>query len=267
MMPKSETNRKKETIEVPKCEKHGIPKEYVLVMESQPYEDEDGNLKETGDMYQWQCPIYEDEIQFSAFEEGPDAERFLNKKITDFKNENPEFVPHGNMNIITKLMDLYEDTDATENPRKAMAHFVISSCLHNAKSANSKGKILPNLGFMWAEPSGVNKTPLLVAGVDNFEKPLFSTHLRYETGTAKGVKKSLAKYYRDGEDQRFSSMVTWDEAQDIIQMMRQESLADIYSFFCQLVDNRLQSYHSIRGGKNDTQLSIPPSGCPEFPSS
>jgi len=230
------------------CPKHPEVELETRTNPSQFFLDDDGNERESGEYDETFCPECEEEELFSKYEEGPKAERYLNKKISNYEEQN-DFKPHTGLNLILRLMDLTKDTDAAENPRKSMALFMISSQLNNATSANSKGTILANLGFILAEPAGTNKTPLLVSGYDNHTHTLYANHLHYNTGTAKGFKKNLTKFYKEGDPHRFPCEVTWDEAQDIISMMRQEALADIYSFFCQMIDNRLQSYHTVERGE------------------
>ncbi|OWP57372.1 MAG: hypothetical protein B2I17_01680 [Thermoplasmatales archaeon B_DKE] len=210
--------------------------------------DDEGNIRETGETNETYCRDCEDEELFSKFEEGPQAERFLNQRISDHYRTHHDFTPEPDLNLMERAMDIYKDTNVSEIARMAMAQLVISSQLYNAQSANSMGKILPNLGFIWVEPSGAGKTPLLIAGVDNFRDTLFKDFLRYETGTAKGMKKSLSKYYKEGESRRYACIITWDEYQDLVIQMRQETLSDTYSFFSQMIDNRLQNYDSVRSG-------------------
>ena len=236
------------------CPKHGIEMEHITTIIPIEGVDEDGNVTYKDQEAEYYiCHLCEHEPGPDALdyiEEGSEAEVILNKRITKYKESNPNFNPHSvGGNLIGKLMEFHKDTDADENPRKSMALFQISSALDNCKSANTKGKILPNLGFWWSEPSGTNKTPLLVSGVDEFRDSVYKDHIRYETGTAKGMLRSLSKYYKNDPDKKRDVLLTWDEAQNIIAMMRENALSDIYSFMCQVIDNRLQTYTTIARGE------------------
>ena len=232
------------------CPKHGI--EMTLQEVSVPVTDVDGNEsfrdEEIYSCYYCDHDINMDPLDYA--EDGSEAEVILNERITKYKESNPDFNPHKvSGNLIGELMDFHKDTDADENPMKSMAMFQIASALTNCISANAKGKILPNLGFWWSEPSGTNKTPLLVSGVDEFRDSVFKDHIRYETGTAKGMLRSLSKYYKNDPDKKRDVLLTWDEAQNIIAMMKENALSDIYSFMCQVIDNRLQTYTTIARGE------------------
>lgn len=180
--------------------------------------------------------------------EGPDADVEIRKRVSQYSTEHPDF-KRKKWDLTGEIMKYLETTDADENPRKSMALYMISSALSNCHSANSKGAIRPNLGFWWSEPSGVGKTPVLVSGIDNFISSVFNGHERFETGTAKGIRKSIARLYnKQDNDIRVPVMVTWDEAQDILSLLKSEALADIYSFFNQLLDNRIQKYTTVARG-------------------
>lgn len=183
-------------------------------------------------------------------EEGGLAEIVISKEINSYRESNPVFTPHRvHGNLIGELMDFHKDTDADVNPRKSMAIFQIASSLANCVSANKKGKILPNLGFWWSDPSGMGKTPLLVSGTDEFSESVFKEHIKFESGTAKGLHKSLSKFYDEDPHRRRNVMIKQDESQNISLMMKENALADIYSFYCQAIDNRLQSYITIARGE------------------
>lgn len=233
---------------MPECPIHHIEKLVQTGSYMKDIKDENGNIvdEEPMDVDYEYCPLC-DQGSFDQLEEGPEAEILLSDKIKVFKEKNPDFIPHKG-NLIEELMEFHEPTDADEIPRKAMAQFQIASNLMKAVSANQKGKILPNLGFWWSEPSGSNKTPLLVSGVDEFIDNVYSSHTRFETFTAKGMMKSLAKRYRDDPETKIYLLITWDEAQNILAMMKENAMADMLSFFCQLIDNRMQSYSTVARG-------------------
>ena len=237
------------------CPKHGIEMEHIREIASVTSKDEDGNEiyidepVEYDSCYYCDHHIDPDPFDFAS-EEGEQAEIVISKEINNYKESNPVFTPHRvHGNLIRELMDFHESTDADENPRKSMAIFQIASSLTNCVSANRKGKILPNLGFWWSDPSGMNKTPLLVSGVDGFSESVFKEHIKFESGTAKGLHKSLSNLYKEDPHRRRNVMITQDESQNISLMMRENALADIYSFYCQAIDNRLQSYITIARGE------------------
>jgi hypothetical protein len=229
--------------------KESVP---VLDKDGEMVYDENG-IYVTEEIEYSSCPSCEYESMMRldyVNEEGPEAEQVLNSEIKKYKETNPIFKPHRiNGDLIRELMEYHRDTDADELPRKAMAQYQIASSLMNAISANEKGKILPNLGFWWSDPSGSGKTPLLTSGVDDFMEDVFKGHIRYETGTAKGMMRSLARFYKDAPDEKKNILITWDEAQNILTMLKENALADIYSFMCQLIDNKLQSYITIARGE------------------
>ena len=250
------------------CPKHGTEMELIKEIAPIPSTDADGNETFIDQEVQYYVCYYCDhQIDYVA-EEGEQAEIILSEEITKYKESNPVFTPHRiNGNLIKELMDFHKDTDADENPRKSMAMFQIASALTNCISANAKGKIQPNLGFWWSEPSGTNKTPLLISGVDEFADTVYKEHILYETGTAKGMHKSLAKLYAEDPHKKRNILIRWDEGQNITTMMKENALADIYSFFCQAIDNRLQSYITIaRGDEKSPPITanIWISGVPEM---
>ena len=237
------------------CPKHGIEMEHIREIASVTSKDEDGKEiyidkpVEYDSCYYCDHHIDPDPFDFAS-EEGEQAEIVISKEINNYKESNPVFTPHRiHGNLIREMMDFLESTDADENPRKSMALFQIASSLTNCVSANRKGKILPNLGFWWSDPSGMNKTPLLVAGVDGFSESVFKEHIKFESGTAKGLHKSLSNLYKEDPHKRRNVMITQDESQNISLMMKENALADIYSFYCQAIDNRLQSYITIARGE------------------
>ena len=245
------------------CPKHGTEMEHIRETVPIPFTDEDGTesyidkLMEYDVCYYCDHQIDPDPLEYVS-EEGEQAEIIITGKIADYKQNNPIFTPHRvNGNLIGELMDFHKNTDADENPRKSMALFQIASSLMNCVSANAKGKILPNLGFWWSDPSGMNKTPLLISGVDEFADSVFKEHIKYETGTAKGIHKSLSKLYEEDPHRKRNVLIKQDESQIISLMMKENALADIYSFYCQAIDNRLQSYVTIaRGEEKSPPLTV-----------
>ncbi|MGP6294508.1 hypothetical protein [Caldiplasma sukawensis] len=200
-------------------------------------------------------------------DEGSEASIEISRRISQYKTAHPDFRPKQGWNLIRDIMEYLKSTDADVNPKKSMALYLISSALHNCHSANSKGSIRPNLGFWWSDPSGVGKTPINVAGVDAFIPTVFKDYQRFETGTAKGIRKSIAKLFRPHDENRYPVLFTWDEAQDILSMLKQDALADIYSFFNQLLDNRIQRYTTVARGDERYPLlytTIWISGVPEM---
>ena len=254
------------------CPKHGIEMEHIKEVATSTSTDEDGNEIFTEQQVEYDscyyCDHHIEPDLLDYAEDGEQAEIILSEKITKYKENNPVFTPHRvHGNLIGELMDFHKDTDADENPRKSMAMFEIASALTNCVSANAKGKIQPNLGFWWSEPSGTNKTPLLISGVDEFADTVYKEHILYETGTAKGMHKSLAKLYAEDPHKKRHILIRWDEGQNITTMMKENALADIYSFFCQAIDNRLQSYITIaRGDEKSPPITanIWISGVPEM---
>ena len=249
------------------CPKHKIEMTFHII--PVPYTDDDGNVTYTDQEY-YSCFYCDNNIEdpLSVMEEGSKAENLLNKRIMEYEEKNPSFTPHKvNGDLIGELMEFHKSTDADENPRKSMAIFQISSSLINCVSANKKGRILPNMGFWWSDPSGMNKTPLLVSGVDDFAETVFKEHIKYESGTAKGLHKSLAKFYAEDPNKVRHVLITQDESQNISLMMKENIQADIYSFYCQAIDNRVQSYITIARGEEKAPpltVNIWLSGVPEM---
>ena len=227
-----------------------------------PMEDDDGNWvydKDKNpimiDTLYYVCPQCEmEQYELNNTDLGPKAEEILNKEIKSYKSNNPDFKPHKiNGNLIGELMEYHKDTDADENPRKSMALYQIATNLINAVSANKKGKILPNLGFIWSEPSGSNKTPLLISGINDFKDSVYKKNIYkiFNTGTAKGMMQPLAREYKIDPKKKLNVMINWDEAQNILLMLKEASLSDIFVFMTQLIDNELQSYTTIARGEEE----------------
>ena len=241
------------------CKKHNIEK-YEMPMQM-PVEDDNGNwVYDTDgnpvmeDVSTFICPMCEEEENLKKYYNesssyvGAKAEEILNKEIKEYESVNPDFKPHKiKGNLIGELMEYSKNTDADENPRKSMALYQIATNLINAVSANSKGKILPNLGFFWSEPSGSNKTPLLVSGIDDFVDSVYTkeNYKIFNTGTAKGMMKILARQYKNDPKKKINVMINWDEAQNLMTMLKETALNDIFIFMTQLIDNHVQSYATV----------------------
>lgn len=216
--------------------------------------DKDGN-QVMEDVTEYICEECErEQYELNHADVGSKAEEILNREIKNYKSNNPDFKPHKtNGNLIGELMEYHKDTDADENPRKSMALYQIATNLINAVSANKKGKILPNLGFIWSEPSGSNKTPLLISGINDFKDSVYKKNIYkiFNTGTAKGMMQPLAREYKIDPKKKLNVMINWDEAQNILLMLKEASLSDIFVFMTQLIDNELQSYSTIARGEEE----------------
>lgn len=225
-----------EVMEIPVTDSNG---DYVY--------EEDGITPMMDKITTYSCPICNSEYDELDYMNEETASVEVGKRLDEYYSSHPDFKPLGNMDISGKIMEYLKHTGAGFNPRKSMAYFMISSCLYRCYSINEKGVIRPNLSFIWSDPSGVGKTPVLISGIDNFSE-VFKDYTRFETGTAKGMRASLAKQYKKDDKERHPVLVTWDEAQDILDMMKQEALSDFFSFLNQLFDNRIQRYTTIARG-------------------
>lgn len=248
-----------ENVDIQKCKIHNIPMSAIYG------EFEEG--KETPDVEGWYCEqcTFEEEMRTEYYDrqEGPDAAKFVSEKVKEIKNKKP-FKPLGGINLIRDLERYLQLSDAPPSAIHAMATHIISSSLYNAKSGNSKGQILANLGFVFIGGSGSNKTPLIDMGIDRLQKTSFSDYKHYSSLTGKGIRRDIAKLPKE---KKHNIMITWDEAQEMTQNVKSAAMKDTYSVLSQILDNKIRPYVSVAGG----QETYPPlygtiwiTGVPEF---
>lgn len=143
---------------------------------------------------------------------------------------------------------LSEKTDAPLDVCRAMAQFDISVALNTLYFANGKGRIRPNLGFIWLAPSGSNKTPLYDWGITKLHEQLFSGwgyyHFQRVGGRALISSMSHIKV-ADLKEGRVPALITLDEASTLAKDSNADGLSDTFEAFAQAYDGQLSSSNTI----------------------
>lgn len=153
---------------------------------------------------------------------------------------------YGDHNFIDHFIPfISEITNVSKTPARAMLQYLVAHALSNAKYENSKGKINPNLSFIWVAPSGSNKTPLIENGISKFlyQYPVFKDFREYGQVTGKGFRQSVAKIKDD-----IKASINWDEASVAVKDAKNPATSDLFEVLSQAFDGKLIPYDSIRGG-------------------
>ena len=241
------------------CKKHNVEK-YEMPMQM-PVQDENG-IQVTDidgnpvmeDVSIFICPICEEEENLKKYYDETSSYVGANiiseniKKIEE-KNPNQKNIKDvaNKEDFLTKYTNTISNiTDAPIEASKAMAQFLISCALYNAKYENSKGKILPNLSIIWIAPSGSNKTPLIENTIEKMLPDVFPEFYTFGVVTGKGFRKEVSTWKNDGPLKPLT--IVWDEMSTLSKDSRHEGTSDIYEVLSQAFDGKLSPYTSVRGG-------------------
>lgn len=152
-------------------------------------------------------------------------------------------------NIIGKYSNkLHEIIGAPYEACKAIVQFDVSVALHRLFFADGKGRVLPNLGFMWLAPSGADKTPIYNWGIMNLQEKLFSQwkYIHYNRVGGKALISSISKIKPDNMSYgRVLSLITQDEVSTLAKESNSDGLSDVFEAFAQAYDGQLSSSTTV----------------------
>lgn len=241
------------------CNKHNI--EMNEVKETVPIFDNMGNIEydsnglpELVETIRYICPICEQEKDREFYSESSYIEgtNFVKQKIQELEEKNPNQKPINNDNTKPNFIEKYTPviakiTDAPVDACKAMTQFLISCALYKVKYENSKGKILPNLSFIWVAPSGSNKTPLIENTILKMLPTVFQEFFEFGIVTGKGFRKEISTW-RDEKMPIKPLAIIWDEMSTMAKDARHDGTSDLYEVLSEAYDGKLTPYTSVRGG-------------------
>lgn len=151
-------------------------------------------------------------------------------------------------NVIDKYSGkLHEIIGAPEEACRAIVQWDISVALHRLFFADGKGRILPNLGFMWIAPSGADKTPIYNWGVMTMQEKLFSKwkYIHYNRVGGKALISSISKIKPENTGGRILTLITQDEVSTLAKESNSDGLSDVFEAFAQAYDGQLSSSTTV----------------------
>lgn len=185
-------------------------------------------------------------------------EKMIQKTTPDEKvNEND-----GKRNLINEYSyKLHDIIGAPEEACKAIVQFDISVALHRLFFADGKGRVLPNLGFMWIAPSGADKTPIYNWGIMSMQEKIFKEwgYIHYNRVGGKALISSVSKV-KDNQIQngRILTLITQDEVSTLAKESNSDGLSDVFEAFAQAYDGQLSSSETvIRGTEKPRPIYSP----------
>ena len=131
---------------------------------------------------------------------------------------------------------------------RAIVQWDISVALHRLFFADGKGRVLPNLGFMWIAPSGADKTPIYNWGVMTLQEKLFSQwkYIHYNRVGGKALISSMSKIKPDQMSYgRILTLITQDEVSTLAKESNSDGLSDVFEAFAQAYDGQLSSSTTV----------------------
>ena len=164
-------------------------------------------------------------------------------------NESKEKKPEHSYNVIDKYSEkLHDIIGAPKEACKAIVQWDISVALHRLFFADGKGRVLPNLGFMWIAPSGADKTPIYNWGVMNLQEKLFSKwkYIHYNRVGGKALITSMSKIKSEEISYgRILTLITQDEVSTLAKESNSDGLSDVFEAFAQAYDGQLSSSTTV----------------------
>ena len=164
-------------------------------------------------------------------------------------NESKEKKPERSYNVIDKYSEkLHDIIGAPKEACKAIVQWDISVALHRLFFADGKGRVLPNLGFMWIAPSGADKTPIYNWGVMNLQEKLFSKwkYIHYNRVGGKALISSMSKIKSEEISYgRILTLITQDEVSTLAKESNSDGLSDVFEAFAQAYDGQLSSSTTV----------------------
>ena len=143
---------------------------------------------------------------------------------------------------------LHEIIGAPVEACEAIVQFDISVALHNLFFADGKGRVLPNMGFMWIAPSGADKTPIYNWGVMTMQEKLFAQwkYIHYNRVGGKALISSISKIKPDNmPNGRVLALITQDEVSTLAKESNSDGLSDVFEAFAQAYDGQLSSSTTV----------------------
>ncbi len=183
-----------------------------------------------------------------------DASEIMEEYQEELKKQSPpdtkfEKAYNKDYTIIEKYAKkLMETTDAPLDVCNAMIEFDISVALHKLFFANGKGRVLPNLAFIWLAPSGNNKTPLYTWGIEKLQDKLFSewNYYHFNRVGGKALISQLSKIKKeDMVNGNVLALLTLDEASTMAKDSNADGLSDMFESFAQAYDGQLTSSTTV----------------------
>ncbi len=151
--------------------------------------------------------------------------------------------------VIDKYSEkLHNITGAPMEACRAIVQWDISVALHRLFFADGKGRVLPNLGFMWIAPSGADKTPVYNWGVMTLQEKLFSQwkYIHYNRVGGKALISSMSKIKPDQMSYgRILTLITQDEVSTLAKESNSDGLSDVFEAFAQAYDGQLSSSTTV----------------------
>ena len=232
-----------------KCKKNP-EHEYVETMGW--YLDDEGNeveYPECANCIEDSRIAYREKIESASDVDAPELideyEKIIERSHT---NEIMEKKPNS-YDIIGKYSEkLHNIIGAPMEACRAIVQWDISVALHRLFFADGKGRVLPNLGFMWIAPSGADKTPIYNWGVMTIQEKLFSQwkYIHYNRVGGKALISSMSKIKPDQMSYgRILTLITQDEVSTLAKESNSDGLSDVFEAFAQAYDGQLSSSTTV----------------------
>ena len=232
-----------------KCKKNP-EHEYVETMGW--YLDDEGNeveYPECANCIEDSRIAYREKIESASDVDAPELideyEKIIERSHT---NEIMEEKPNS-YDIIGKYSEkLHNIIGAPMEACRAIVQWDISVALHRLFFADGKGRVLPNLGFMWIAPSGADKTPIYNWGVMTLQEKLFSQwkYIHYNRVGGKALISSMSKIKPDQMSYgRILTLITQDEVSTLAKESNSDGLSDVFEAFAQAYDGQLSSSTTV----------------------
>ena len=254
-----------------KCKKNP-EHEYVETMGW--YLDDEGNeveYPECANCIEDSRIAYREKIESASDVDAPELideyEKIIERSHT---NEIMEKKPNS-YDIIGKYSEkLHNIIGAPMEACRAIVQWDISVALHRLFFADGKGRVLPNLGFMWIAPSGADKTPIYNWGVMTLQEKLFSQwkYIHYNRVGGKALISSMSKIKPDQMSYgRILTLITQDEVSTLAKESNSDGLSDVFEAFAQAYDGQLSSSTTVIRQSESPKPSYSPmwfQGTPTF---
>ena len=254
-----------------KCKKNP-EHEYVETMGW--YLDDEGNeveYPECANCIEDSKIAYREKIESASDVDAPELideyEKIIERSHT---NEIMEKKPNS-YDIISKYSEkLHNIIGAPEEACRAIVQWDISVALHRLFFADGKGRVLPNLGFMWIAPSGADKTPIYNWGIMTMQEKLFSQwkYIHYNRVGGKALISSMSKIKFDQMSYgRILTLITQDEVSTLAKESNSDGLSDVFEAFAQAYDGQLSSSTTVIRQSENPKPSYSPmwfQGTPTF---
>lgn len=225
------------------------------------YTDSEGNQMEEPDYcvncYEESLDEYREKLENATSVEFPELMEEYEEKLREVSPTSPDDTDFSSLkgkrerdyDFIEKYSArLAEITNAPINAARAMIQFDISIALHKLYYANGKGRLMPNIGFIWLGPSGSYKTPLYDWGIKHPYRKAFREwgYFHFNRIGGRALISSISKVRKeDMIEGKVLAMVTLDEATTLAKDSNADGLSDSFEAFAQAYDGQLASSDTI----------------------